>query len=268
MLPPICRIILLTALSNHTSDSACPAIFAQIAPFPGLNGLGYSTITCVDRDGDGYGVGPLAVVNTSVDGAISSGRQSVTPASMSGISVGMRLRIHVGPAMEAVTVTSVTATTFTATFSIAHSSAPVLVSDQGCLSPDADDLYSKVRTGPQAIAKYGTLLLFVKHIGYTPAHIGYIATTRNDGTGTCDDITKPFRSYSAVDLHLAPDTMVMYRCGTYLEAGRFYFFFGRYSRASDNRHVLPWRSSDYRYRGNQRKRHGRREQELCDSGWV
>ena len=131
----------------------CELIFAQSATFPGLNGLGASTLTCVDRDGDGYGTGP------------------------------------------------------------------------GCLGPDADDLDATIHTGPQAIAKYGTLTAFLGHLGYNPLRIWYIATNGNDtscvSSGAPVGIGSPCLTYTPVGTNLAAGDMVIYRGGTYLESSRF-----------------------------------------------
>ncbi len=75
------------------------SLYAQ----PALQGLGASTYTCVDRDGDGYG-------------------------------------------------------------------------RPGCTGPDADDTDSTLHTGAQGVTKYGTLTTFLSRLGYTPAHIYYLAT--------------------------------------------------------------------------------------------
>ena len=88
------RLIYCAAISL----AVCLTAFPQSA-FQGLNGLGASTMTCIDRDGDGYGTGA------------------------------------------------------------------------GCQGPDADDLDATVHTGPQAVAKYGTLSAFLAHLGYSPTRI-------------------------------------------------------------------------------------------------
>lgn len=66
--------------------------------------------------------------STRSTSAISAGTQTVTPASMYGIYAGTRLRVG-SPAdaglPELVQVTSITSTTFTATFAVAHSTTPV-----------------------------------------------------------------------------------------------------------------------------------------------
>lgn len=191
-------------------------------------GLGASTMMCLDRDGDGYGVGPTVgtetatgvtgvAVNTTISSSINSGSQTVTPSSMANILVGMRLRVVYLDAsgvppwpgnIEYVPVTATTGTTFTATFQFAHASTPVLLTDLGCLGPDADDLDATVHTGQQLVAKYSpghtpnaaftnaevkTALAALytlargystannpNYVIYNPAHVWYLAP----GTGT------------------------------------------------------------------------------------
>lgn len=65
-------------------------------------------------------------VNTTVAASIASGSQTVTPASMVGIIAAQQLVIDSGSLQEVVTVASITATTFTATFAQAHT-GPVTV---------------------------------------------------------------------------------------------------------------------------------------------
>lgn len=65
-------------------------------------------------------------VNTTVAANIAAGSQTVTPASMVGIIAAMQLTIDSGSLQEVVTVASITATTFTATFAQAHA-GPVTV---------------------------------------------------------------------------------------------------------------------------------------------
>jgi Putative Ig domain/Right handed beta helix region len=154
---------------------ATSALFGQCFNMAGTNGLGYSTPRAIDRDGDGYGIGPTALVHTTVAGAISAGLQTVTPASMSNISVGTDLRIEPGPNQECLVVTATTGTTLTATFSHSHP-AGVTVLDLGIIGPDADDSDSTVHTGPQGVSRYGTLSAFINHLeGYTPSHVWYLA---------------------------------------------------------------------------------------------
>jgi len=68
-----------------------------------------------------YGNYAPATVNTTLGTTIAAGSQTVTPASMIGIYKGLVLSI--GGTSENVTVTAVTATTFTATFANAHSAS-------------------------------------------------------------------------------------------------------------------------------------------------
>src|SRR5215471_602947 len=117
-------------------------------PAFGQAGLGKSTVTCLDKDGDGYGVGPA------------------------------------------------------------------------CLGPDADDNDGTVQNASQAIAKYGTLQAFLAHLGYHPRRIFYLATNGNDSTGVADDPTRPYQTWSKINLLMAngtflPGDMVMFRGGTW-----------------------------------------------------
>lgn len=67
------------------------------------------------------------VVNTSSAAPIASGSQVVTPGSMDGIYVGAKLLVGSGGTREQVTVTAITATTFTATFVNSHAAAAPIV---------------------------------------------------------------------------------------------------------------------------------------------
>ena len=57
---------------------------------------------------------------TSMTAAVAAGSQTVTPASMNFIEVGSILNVDGGKNAETVRVTAITATTFTATFSLPH----------------------------------------------------------------------------------------------------------------------------------------------------
>ena len=120
----------------------------KLDPTP-INGLGSSTVTCIDRDGDNYGSG------------------------------------------------------------------------EDCTGPDADDLDASVHTGAQLISAWGSLAAGLNHLGYAPSQICYISTTGNDGTGECDDISKPFLTYAGADASITAGTMFIYRAGTFDEDGRF-----------------------------------------------
>jgi hypothetical protein len=61
-------------------------------PQTAITGLGGSTLNMVDRDGDGYGVGPPVIINTTVASTITAGATSVTPVSMvAGTTTGTTL---------------------------------------------------------------------------------------------------------------------------------------------------------------------------------
>lgn len=67
-------------------------------------------------------------VSTTANNAVSApGAATITPASMIGIYDGSLLTYDTGEAQETVTVTAVTATTFTATFANTHSAGAAIV---------------------------------------------------------------------------------------------------------------------------------------------
>lgn len=65
--------------------------------------------------------------------------QTVTPASMNGITTGMSLAIDIGPDQELVTVTATTGGTFTAIFSQNHLTTPWVI---------ATPAYNTIKLGP------------------------------------------------------------------------------------------------------------------------
>ena len=69
------------------------------------------------------GTDPKLAVNTSCAGAVVPGSAQFTPQSMASISVGSALVIDTGAAQETVTVTAVTATTFSAVATQPHDGA-------------------------------------------------------------------------------------------------------------------------------------------------
>ena len=260
------RVIYSAAISL----SFCLTAFAQTTTFPGLTGLGASTMTCVDRDGDGYGTGQLQVgpysdltSTTGISVAVNtaplygSGGSGGTPGlqvvtftdgggsgaigniavNANGVPSGYVVITNPGSGYTSVpthgTVATVTGTvTFSggALASVVNSASHTFVDNgdnfhglvvsggsgwtpgnytlqmvisgaavlngvaaasgaaggqytlPGCLGPDADDLDATVHSGPQAVAKYGSLTAFLAHLGYTPTRIWYVAPTGNDAT--------------------------------------------------------------------------------------
>lgn len=70
--------------------------------------------------GTSVGVVTAYAIDTVVPAAIASGSQTVTPASMVGITTATQLSIDTGTNQEFVTPSAVAATTFTATFANSH----------------------------------------------------------------------------------------------------------------------------------------------------
>lgn len=112
---------------------------AQIQTFTGVNGLGHSTLQCIDRDGDGYGVGPLVAVNTTLSSSASVGATSISVTSAAGISTGYVLRLDLVQNMEKVVVSGVSGTTLTVGALLLPHASGATITDQGCLGRDADD---------------------------------------------------------------------------------------------------------------------------------
>jgi len=92
-----------------------------------------------------------------------------------------------------------------------------------CTGPDADDNDSTVHTGAQGITKYGTLKIFLLHLGYSPTNFWYLATTGSD-SNTCHDtngtsaISTPCATFAHIRTSLAANDLVLWRAGTYTEA--------------------------------------------------
>jgi len=96
-----------------------------------------STLTspAVTWAASGAGAGTLVAATSSTTTVTVAGPPvsvPVTPSSMSGINVGVPLVVDAGASQEPVTVTAVTATTFTATFTKSHGPASWTIVPQGC----------------------------------------------------------------------------------------------------------------------------------------
>jgi hypothetical protein len=77
----------------------------------------------------------LVSVDTTVPAGITPGLQTVTPASMAGITLNSQLAIDTPPNLEVVLVTAITATTFTATFVVPHAAGVTVMLAQDMLLP-------------------------------------------------------------------------------------------------------------------------------------
>jgi len=89
------------------------------------------------------------------------------------------------------------------------------------LGVDADDNDPAVNTPETVIAKYGTLENFLRHLGYYPERIFYIATDGNDDSGEVNNINKPFKTWDAVESQLQPGDAVIFRGGVYDYLGNY-----------------------------------------------
>lgn len=117
------------------------------------------------------------LVNTTAPTTITASTMAVTPASMANIQPGTQLVLSAGTgATETVTVLSVTATTFTATFANGHSGAYTIVS-----APLVSLAYSSGAVTETALVPHqftvpsGTVLL--------PGDVITLARVSSDSTG-------------------------------------------------------------------------------------
>ncbi len=163
------RVVVLTILFAFST-------YAQT-----LHGLGFSSKTCIDLDGDGYGTGPMAQLITTASGSVAAGVQTIALGATTGLTVGQRVRYDTGSNLEFVTLTAVSGSSITGNFLAPHAPG-VSVSagtagdgsiwfpgyandDPGCLGIDADDRDATVQTAAQGIAKYGSLNALLRKLG-------------------------------------------------------------------------------------------------------
>lgn len=89
------------------------------------------------------------------------------------------------------------------------------VGDVGLKGADADDNDPSVGTAPSIFDKYPTFNDFLRHKGYSPQRIFFIALNGDDQSGCADFPEKPFRNYSKIKGQLRPGDMVVFREGVY-----------------------------------------------------
>jgi uncharacterized phage protein gp47/JayE len=117
----------ITGTDDETFDQRRSRFTAYVASLPRATKVAveYGAKTAQILDANGFVTERVAkasaieVATTSPDN-IAAGSRVITPADMSGIFAGSILQVDVAAAQEVITVASVTATTFTATFVNAH----------------------------------------------------------------------------------------------------------------------------------------------------
>jgi len=112
-------------------DEACKYALKNIgSPVePSTYGL---TVEMLDSTGTQQASIARTISSTTATATIASGSRTVTPSSMTNIAAGTVLVVDLGTSQEAVTVTSVTGSTFTATFAGSHSGTWAI---KGCNNP-------------------------------------------------------------------------------------------------------------------------------------
>lgn len=131
----------ITGVDDETFDQRRARFAAYVASLPrGTKAaLEYGAKTAQIADANGFVTERTAKAsaietNTTSTGNLASGAQTYTPLDMSGIFAGSILQIDAGASQEIITVSSVTSTTFTATFAQAHNGSvtPFAIKSAGC----------------------------------------------------------------------------------------------------------------------------------------
>jgi hypothetical protein len=187
--------------------------------------LGSSTLYCVDRDGDGYGTGPVQLgpymdltVNASNNLAVSSVSYSFVPA----LDTGRHIAITAGTGWTtgdyAITCIGANCTPGITAGSAQLDRSPAATgttggswNSPGCLGPDADDLDATVHTGTQAITKWGSVTGWLNHLGYNPTRIWYVSPSGNDSTCAVNNAALPCATYAHIRASQAAGDAVVAR---------------------------------------------------------
>lgn len=180
-------------------SALCISSVSHGAQVPVTNGLGGS-LTCADRDGDGYGTGPVGLgpfTDLTIDPSVNN---KVTSASHTFVAsdVGRVITITSGSGFNPswYLISSVSSGAATLTHRDGYTAAvgtPGATGGNwviyGCLGPDADDLDASVHTASDVLAKYGTMQKFLAHLGYTPTRIWLLDSTGTSTAGACTPST-------------------------------------------------------------------------------
>ena len=165
------------------NDGAQNAYSLQLEP-PGI-GTPQHKYTCVDHDGDGYGVGPLQVgpyTDLAID-ATTSTLVSSASHSFTASDVGSTISISGGAGFTQqdaliVSVSGGKATVATAAGTAGSTGGQWQVS--GCLGSDANDEDASVHTATQAISAYGSVPATYNRRRYMPARYWLIDPTHGN----------------------------------------------------------------------------------------
>jgi hypothetical protein len=223
------------AVNITSSTTGCSALYS--VNFPGLD-YDSSTGLLVYYSGTGN-----SVVTFDVASGVCQTKTFSGGPTASGTTQGMLSKWAYFPKLNRhVAVNNAAAASFTVQLhpnglghSVVTSSGPCLDVDgdgygvgAGCTGPDADDNDASVHTASDVITKYGSLDLFLQHIGVqngsSPLTVYCIATTGNDSTGTASTTaqtacTLPYLTWTKVatvtGANPTQNYIVLYRGGTY-----------------------------------------------------
>ena len=155
-------------------------------------------------------------VNTTSNAVSATGSQIVTPASMTGIVVGMLLHFG-GAGAEDVVVTATTGTTFTATFANTHTNGTAITTPT---NQQITPIGNCVNTSSATAITAGA------NVAVTPASMAGIAVGQKlnvaNGTGTAEDVIVKRVSATTFTADFANN-----HSGTYTIVSRSGTFLGR-----------------------------------------
>jgi hypothetical protein len=201
------------------------ALYAQ----PALNGLGASSYYCVDRDGDGYGTGPVALgpfTDLVIDGTLNTKATSASH-TFTAADYGRVITVTGGTGFNQgwfiiISVSGGAATVMGRAYGDGPANFGTVGSTggswqiYGCTGPDADDLDATLHTGADALTKHGSMQAFLAYLGYTPTNIWLLDSTGSPTAGSCTPATFSAcvaapRSASPAGGSLAADDLIMVR---------------------------------------------------------
>lgn len=200
---------------------------AKLAPF--IAGLGASTYACLDKDGDGYGVGPLKTgpfTDLAIDATTNT---KVTSASYTFVAADVNRFIDIKAGLtvghyQILSVAAGAATLRSSPGATGSTGGTWVIG--GCLGPDSDDNDATVHTKAQAVTAHATLNGFFNYQGYYPLKYWILDSANgNDGTGQSCTPTNldtgggsdclPYQNWTAIQSSTAAGDAVLFRGGTY-----------------------------------------------------
>jgi Galactose oxidase, central domain len=195
--------------------TALPSAWAQ------YSGMGASTLACIDKDGDGYGTGKVAVAFTDL--AIDATNNKLVTSASHVFTQEDRMRSVVISAGTGFTPGSYVVDTISGSGAVLFSSPGTVGSSggsysmPGCLGVDADDTDPSVHTGAQALSKWGSVAGFYAHLGALHGEPNYYAKNGSNGIQRYWTVAASGGNDSTCTAHTfaaSPDPLAVTACAT------------------------------------------------------